>query len=43
MTNARTDIYKLMCSIDSREKQQPSYLDDGSRGDGNALPSISTT
>ena len=32
-----------MCYIDSHKKQQPSYVDDGSRGGGNALPKKFTT
>ena len=41
--NARTDRYILICSIDSHEKQQPSYVDDGSIRSGDTLPSNSTT
>ena len=32
-----------MCSIDTHEKQQTSYVDDGSSGGGNALKSNATT
>ena len=32
-----------MCSIDANEKQQPSYIYDGSSGGDNVLPSNSTT
>ena len=33
--NARTERYKIMCSIDEHEKHQPSYIDDGSSNGGN--------
>ena len=33
--NVRTDIYNLICSIDSHEKQHTSYIDDGSISGGN--------
>ena len=36
--NERTDIYKLMCSIDAHEKHQKSSVDDSSIGGGNSLP-----
>ena len=36
--NARTDRYKLMCYIGAHEKHQPSIVDDGISGGGNALP-----
>ena len=35
--NTITDRYNMMCSIDAHGKQQPSYVDDGISGDGNAL------
>ena len=35
--NTITDRYNMMYSIDAHGKQQPSYVDDGSSGDGNAL------
>ena len=41
--NARTDRYNLICSIDSHQKQQPSYIDDVSNGGGNVSPSNSIT
>ena len=43
MRNARTDKYDIMCSIDAHEKQQPSYVDDGIRGDCNEVPPNLTT
>ena len=36
--NARTNKYNIMCSIDLREKQSPSYIDDVSSSGVNALP-----
>ena len=41
--NARTERYNIMCSIDAHEKQQSSFIDDGSSGGGNNLPSDLTT
>ena len=41
--NARTDEYKIMCSIDAHEKNQPLIANDGSSGGGNTLPSNATT
>ena len=35
---SKTDRYNIICSIDAHEKQQPSYVDDGSRGGGKTLP-----
>ena len=35
----RTDKCNIMCSIDAHEKQQPSSVDDGRSGGGNALSS----
>ena len=35
--NEGTEIYDLMCSINAHEKQQSAYVDDCSRGGGNAL------
>ena len=32
-----------MCFIDTHEKQQPSYIDDGSSGGGKAIPLNLTT
>ena len=37
--NEITDRYKLMCSIDEHEKHQPSSVDYGIRGGGNASTS----
>ena len=37
--NRITDRYNIMCSIYAHGKQQPSYVDDGSSGCDNALPS----
>ena len=36
--NAITDIYNIMWSIDTHDKQQPSYVYDGSSGGGKAIP-----
>ena len=35
--NDKTYIHNLMCSIDAHNKHQPSSVDDGISGDGNAL------
>ena len=37
--HARTERYKLMCSVDTNEKQQPLYVDGDIIGGGNAIPS----
>ena len=36
--NARTEIYNLICSIDSHETNNPSEHDDGSINDGFPVP-----
>ena len=36
--NARTEIYNLIYSIDTHERIQPFYVDDGRIGGGNAIP-----
>ena len=41
--NARTDRYKIMCSIFTNEKKYLSYVDDGISSGDNALPSNDTT
>ena len=41
--NGRTEIYNFMCSIDANKKENQSYFDNGSSGDGNELPSNLTT
>ena len=41
--NERNDRYKLMYFIDAYDKQQSSYVNGGSSGGDNSLPSNSTT
>ena len=41
--NARNYRYNIMCYIGAHEKQQPSYVDDGSSGGGKAISPNSTT
>ena len=43
MVNSRTDVYKIMCSIDAHEKQQLSSFYDVISGGGNALTSNTIT